>query len=338
VNFPKRVRIVEVGARDGLQNEPVSPDTVPVPDKVAYIRKLVDAGLPSIEIGAFVRPDLVPQMADTEQVVSELGRELLAGPAQLVALVPNPRGLDRARDAGVKHIAIFTAASEAFNQANIRMSVDQSLDRFVDLVADARASGISVRGYLSTCWWCPFAGKVEADQVRRVVGRLVELGCDDLSVADTIGYATPVEVRSLLEQLIGDVGKEILGVHFHDTRGTALANVLMALDLGISTVDSSAGGLGGCPFAPGAAGNLATEELVFMLQGMGIETGVDLEALRAASLKMELALEAAQSKQGRKLPSRYLRAGPLVPRNATPGQEGGSDTCATPVTAGPRER
>ncbi len=314
MGYPERVRIVEVGPRDGLQNEPVASETVPLQDKVAYIRKLVAAGLPSIEIGAFVRPDLVPQMADTEQVIRDLGRELLAGPTQLVALVPNQRGLERARDTGVKHVAIFTAASEAFNQANIRMSVDESLDRFAAVVRDARDSGISVRGYLSTCWWCPFAGRVEPDQVRRVVSRLVELGCDDLSVADTIGYATPVEVGALLEQLIADVGEEILGVHFHDTRGTALANVLTALSLGVATVDSSAGGLGGCPFAPGAAGNLATEELVFMLQGMGIETGVDLEALCAASLEMERALEAVQDEQGRKLPSRYLRAGPLVPR------------------------
>lgn len=302
--YPERVRIIEVGPRDGLQNEPVTPETVPLAAKVAYIRRLLDAGLPAIEIGAFVRPDLVPQMADTEGVVRELGRELLAGPQEMVALVPNLRGLERAMAAGVRHIAVFTAASEAFNQANIRMSIDDSLARFAAVVRDAKAGGLTVRAYLSTCWWCPFSGRVEPAQVRRVVERLMALGCDELSVADTIGYATPREVQELLGQLLEDLPAEKIGVHFHDTRGTALANVLVALQLGITTVDSSAGGLGGCPFAPGAAGNLATEELVFMLEGMGIETGVDLEALRAASYEMERAL-------GRHLPSRYLRAGPL---------------------------
>lgn len=305
MSYPRSVRIVEVGPRDGLQNEPMLPNTIPVDAKVAYIRKLLAAGLPAIEVGAFVRPDLVPQMADSEDVVSSLGA--LTKNAELLALVPNMKGFERAKDAGIRHIAIFSAASEAFNSANIRSSIEESMSRYSEIAKAAKSGGIKVRGYLSTCWWCPFSGAVPQDKVRKLTNEMVSMGCDEVSIADTIGYATPIEVRSLLEKLVEDVGANVLGVHFHDTRGTALSNVMMALELGISTIDSSAGGLGGCPFAPGAAGNLATEELVFMLHGMNIETGVDLQALREASLEMERAL-------GRPLPSRYLRAGPLTLR------------------------
>lgn len=306
IELPRQVRIVEVGPRDGLQNEP---DAIPFADKLDFVRTLIRAGFPAVEVGAFVRPDLVPQMADTERVIAALSSEarVLSGEVELVALVPNLRGLHRARESGIRSIAIFTAASEAFNQANIRMSVDESLDRFAAVIQEARSAEIAVRGYLSTCWWCPFSGRVEPAEVERVVARLLELGCDRVSVADTVGAATPLEVRALLSRLVSAHSPERLAVHFHATRGTALANTMVALELGIATIDAAAGGLGGCPFAPGAAGNLATEELVFMLHGMGIETGVDIEAVRQASLRMEELL-------GRPLPSRYVRAGPFVPR------------------------
>ncbi len=301
---PEAVRVVEVGPRDGLQNEP---DIVPLDARVAFIEQLALAGLPLIEIGSFVRPDRVPQMAGTEDVV----RRVSAGPPGApgrrtpiyVALVPNQRGLERAMACGVRSIAVFTAASEAFAQANITMSIAESLAVFRPVVGEARRNGLTVRGYVSTAWWCPYSGRVAPDSVHRVAMALLEMDCDEIGVADTIGAATPAEVQALLERLLRETPAAVLGVHFHDTRGGALANVLASLDLGITTVDASAGGLGGCPFAPGASGNLATEDLLYMLHGMGIETGVDLEQVRAASYQMEAVL-------GRPLPSRYLRAGP----------------------------
>ncbi|MBW2732802.1 MAG: hydroxymethylglutaryl-CoA lyase [Deltaproteobacteria bacterium] len=307
--LPQRVRIVEVGPRDGLQNEPLP---VPLVEKLRFVKALIRAGFPAVEVGAFVRPDLVPQMADTAEVIAALSTEerVVSGEVELVALVPNLRGLQRAKESGIRSIAIFTAASEAFNQANTRVSIEESLQRFAAIIEDARSSGIAVRGYLSTCWWCPFSGRVDPEKVERVVARLLELGCDQVSVADTVGAATPLEVRALLTRLVQTHPLERLAVHFHATRGTALANTMVALELGISTIDAAAGGLGGCPFAPGAAGNLATEELIFMLHGMGIETGIDIEAVRQASLRMEALF-------GRALPSRYLRAGPFVPRDGS---------------------
>lgn len=300
ISFPRRVRVVEVGPRDGLQNEPA---IVPLDAKVAFIERLAGAGLSSIEIGAFVRPDRVPQMADTETVV----RRLSARPgAAWIALVPNRRGLERAMACGIRTIAVFTAASEAFAQANIGMSIDASLETFREVAAAALAAGVRVRGYISTVWWCPYTGRVAPHTARRVALDLLDLGVDDVSVADTIGAATPAEVSRTLELLLHDIPAGQLAVHFHDTRGTALANVLASMALGIATIDASAGGLGGCPFAPGALGNLATEDLLYMLEGMGIETGVDLEAVVAASKQIESVL-------GRPLPSRYLRAGPPRP-------------------------
>lgn len=293
-----RIRVVEVGPRDGLQNEP---DVVPLEAKVAFIERLADAGLPVIEIGSFVRPDRVPQMADTEEVARRVAHRI---GAVSVALVPNRRGLERALSAGLRTIAVFTAASEAFAQANIGMSIDASLHVFRDIVEDAGRRGVTVRGYISAAWWCPYTGRVSPDAVRRVAVALLEMGCADLGIADTIGAATPSEVQLLLDVLLPEIPVDKIGVHFHDTRGTALANVLASMTKGITTVDASAGGLGGCPFAPGALGNLATEDLLFMLHGMGLETGVDLEKVRAASQTMEATL-------GRRLPSRYLHAGPV---------------------------
>ncbi len=293
-----RIRVVEVGPRDGLQNEP---DVVSLEAKVAFIERLADAGLPVIEIGSFVRPDRVPQMADTEEVARRVAHRI---GAVCVALVPNHKGLERALSAGLKMIAVFTAASEAFAKANIGMSIDGSLRVFRDITQDAVRRGVTVRGYISTAWWCPYTGRVERDAVRRVAAALLEMGCADLGIADTIGAATPSEVHRLLEVLLQEIPADRIGVHFHDTRGTALANVLASMTMGITTVDASAGGLGGCPFAPGALGNLATEDLLFMLHGMGLETGVDLEKVRAASQIMQATL-------GRPLPSRYLHAGPV---------------------------
>ncbi len=303
---PKTVRVVEVGPRDGLQNEP---EIVPLGAKVAFIEQLARAGLPLIEIGSFVRPDRVPQMAETDDVVRRVsaGPPGAAGrrPPTYVALVPNMRGLERAMACGARSIAVFTAASEAFAQANIGMSIAESLDVFRQVVAEARRNGLTARGYISTAWWCPYSGRVEPESVRRVSLPLLEMGCVEIGIADTIGAATPAEVQTLLERLLQETPAALLGVHFHDTRGGALANVLASMEMGITTVDASAGGLGGCPFAPGALGNLATEDLLYMLHGMGIETGVDLEQVRAASLQMEAVL-------GRRLPSRYLRAGPVI--------------------------
>jgi hydroxymethylglutaryl-CoA lyase len=295
--MPPRVQVVEVGPRDGLQNEPA---ILALEAKEMFVRRLAGAGLPVIEAGAFVRPDLVPQMADTEELFRRLAE--VRGPI-LAALVPNRRGLDRALGCGVRQVAVFTAASEAFARRNINMDIGRSLEVFREVVAEARAAGCRVRAYISTAWWCPYSGRVGPEAVLRVAVPLREMGCDEIALGDTIGAATPVEVTTLIERLIRDMPAGMVAVHFHDTRGTALANVLAALACGVATVDASAGGLGGCPFAPGASGNLATEDLLYMLHGMGIETGVDLDAVAAASRGLAPAL-------GHPMPSRYLQAGP----------------------------
>lgn len=296
--LPQRVRVVEVGPRDGLQNERAA---LPLETKVAFIEQLAAAGLPVIEAGAFVRPDRVPQMADTEEVFRRLTN--VRGPI-LSALVPNRRGMERALACGVREVAVFTAASDAFAQHNINMSIADSLAAFREVIDLARAHGCRVRAYVSTAWWCPYTGRVDPGAAERVAAALLELGCYEISLGDTIGAATPGEVSALIDRLARAVPAQALAVHFHDTRGTALANVLASLAGGVSTVDASAGGLGGCPYAPGASGNLATEDLLYMLHGMGIETGVDLEAVARASRSLATVL-------GHPLPSRYLQAGPL---------------------------
>ncbi len=295
--LPPEVRVVEVGPRDGLQNEP---QHVPTEAKVAFVEALADAGLRWIEVGSFVRPDRVPQMADTEEVFRRLRpREGVT----YLALVPNLRGLDRAASCGVRAVAVFTAATDDFAQANLGTTVEQSLRTCREVVGAARAAGMVVRGYVSVAWWCPYRGPVDPQEARRAVLELVDMGCTDVGVADTVGAATPGEVQALLELLLREVPADRLGVHFHDTRGTGLANVLASLQMGLSTVDASAGGLGGCPFAPGALGNVATEDVLYMLHGMGVRTGVDLEGVCQAS-------RALQALLGRRLPSRYLQAGP----------------------------
>jgi len=274
---PKRVTICEVGPRDGLQNEPTPVETE---DKIRFCDLLSDAGVPILEATSFVSPKAVPQMADAGEVFRRIRKD--DGRTYLV-LVPNERGLDRAIDAGVRAIAVFTAASEAFAQANIRMTIDESVATFANVVKRAKAEGMWVRAAVSTAFGCPFQGEVPAAEVRRVCDKLLALGVDELSVADTIGVGTPNQVVEVVEALRDAIPPEKLGLHFHDTRGTALANTLAALACGVRIFDTSAGGLGGCPFAPGATGNCATEDLVYMLHGMGIETGIDLAKLRAAS-------------------------------------------------------
>ncbi len=300
-NLPESVRVVEVGPRDGLQNEP---EQLPTEVKVAFVEALADAGLRWIEVGSFVRPDRVPQMADTDEVF----RRLKPRPeVTYLALVPNLRGLERAAACGVRAVAVFTAATDAFAQANLGATVRSSLQAFREVVARAREAGMLVRGYVSVAWWCPYSGRADPRRVREVVLELLDMGCADVGVADTVGAATPREVQELLELLLRDVPAGRIGVHFHDTRGTGLANVLASLQMGVTTVDASAGGLGGCPFAPGALGNVSTEDLVYMLHGMGVRTGLDLERLCAAS-------RLVQARLGRRLPSRYLQAGPLQSR------------------------
>ncbi|MFQ3587530.1 MAG: hydroxymethylglutaryl-CoA lyase [Fimbriimonadaceae bacterium] len=272
------VRIVEVGPRDGLQNEPVS---ISVSAKAAFVTALAGAGLSEIEVTSFVSPKAVPQLADAD----ELWPMLPPGP-RYSALVPNERGLARALSVGVDRIAVFTAVSDAFTQANIGMTVEESLARFADVVAafrEARPGGW-VRGYVSTAFECPYAGRVDPRDTVRVARRLFELGVDEVSVGDTIGVAAPTEVEALTVSLLDECPRDGLAYHFHDTRGTAIANAAAALDLGIEAFDSSAAGLGGCPYAPGAGGNLATEDLVYFLERSGVRTGVDLRSLARASL------------------------------------------------------
>ncbi len=270
--LPRAVRVVEVGPRDGLQNEKV---LVPTAQKIHFIQMLAAAGLPVVEATSFVSPRAIPQLSDASEVMAGLDRL----PATTYpVLVPNLRGMERAQAAGVRDIAVFTAASESFTRHNINASISESLDNFRPVIAQARQAGVSVRGYISTVFGCPYEGAVEPRQVLRVARELLEMGVGELSLGDTIGVATPNQVVDIVELLVneGQIPLSQLAVHFHDTRGTALANVLMALQMGITTVDASAGGLGGCPYAPGAAGNLATEDLLYMLHGLGISTGVDL--------------------------------------------------------------
>jgi isopropylmalate/homocitrate/citramalate synthase len=265
---------------------------------VEFCNRLLATGLSVVEVGAFVSPKWVPQMADSDAVLRRT--QALPGVRRPV-LVPNRKGYESALAAGAREIAVFTAASESFNRKNINASIDESFARFALFVPEARAEGIWVRGYVSTCFGCPYEGRVFPNAVVDVARRLIDAGCDEVSIGDTIGVAVPTQVSDVVGRLREAVGLETLAVHFHDTRGTALANVLAALGEGVAIVDASAGGLGGCPYAPGASGNLATEDLLYMLHGMGIETGVDLEGVVAAS-------RALAPKLGRTLPSRYLQA------------------------------
>ena len=296
-DLPDRVTIYEVGARDGLQNEK---SVVPTEVKAEFVRRLAAAGLRTIETTSFVNPVWVPQLADAAELLSALGEDGL-GPQRPV-LVPNERGLDRALEAGVGAVAIFGSATESFAKANLNRTVDESVEMFRPVVRRARDEGLWVRAYVSMCFGDPWEGPVPVAQVVDVCARLMDLGADQLSLGDTIGVATSGHVVALLDALdSAGVGAERIGVHFHDTYGQALANTLTALRHGIRVVDSSAGGLGGCPYARSATGNLATEDLVWALHGAGIDTGVDLEALVGVSAWMAEQL-------GRPSPSRVVKA------------------------------
>lgn len=292
--LPRQVTIVEVGPRDGLQNERTP---IPTDVKLNFIAALAAAGLRHIEATSFVHPKAIPQLADAVDVA----RGLPASPGvNYSALVPNDKGLDRAIETGVKRIAVFTAASETFARKNINMSIDESLATFEPVIKRALAAGMSARGYVSTCFVCPFEGEISPDAVVRVSKRLIDFGVDQIAISDTIGAAAPTDVDRVLTALQSSITTDRIALHFHDTYGTALANVVAGLEAGITTFDASAGGLGGCPYAPGASGNLATEDLVYLLERMGIPTGVSLEKLAAAT-------EPIADLLGRELPGRNLR-------------------------------
>jgi isopropylmalate/homocitrate/citramalate synthase len=293
--LPSRVQIVEVGPRDGLQNEAARLATA---EKIAFVDRLSAAGLSVIEVSAFVSPRWVPQMADAADVFAGITRR---PGVRYTALVPNLAGLARARDARVDEIAIFAAASETFSRRNINQTIEESLATYRQVCDEAGASGLRVRGYLSTCFGCPFEGYVPPSKVADVAARLFELGVYEVAISDTIGVAHPGQVPEVLGAVASRIPKTNLALHVHDTRGTALVNVFAGLQEGVTTFDAAAGGLGGCPYAPGAAGNLATEDLLYMLDGLGIQTGVALEAVMTASRAIEPHL-------GHPLPSRVVQA------------------------------
>jgi hydroxymethylglutaryl-CoA lyase len=292
---PARIRIVEVGPRDGLQNEAAAITTA---DKIAFVDALSAAGHQRIEVSAFVSPKWVPQMADAAAVFAGIARRV---GTRYTALVPNLAGLARAIEARVDEIAIFAAASESFSTRNINQSIAQSLDTYREVCARAAVPGLPVRAYVSTAFGCPFEGAVDPAAVARVSSALLEMGAYEVAVSDTIGIAHPAQVPMVLDAVTREVPLDRVALHFHDTRGTALPNVLAALHYGVTTFDASAGGLGGCPYAPGATGNLATEDLLYMLDGYGIDTGVSLSGVLAASRLIE-------PKLGHTLASRYAAA------------------------------
>ena len=273
MSMPSHVRIVEVGPRDGLQNEKT---IIATADKIALIDRLSATGLRSIEATSFVSPKWVPQLADAAEVFAGIDRR---PGVRYPVLVPNEQGYLRARAVGADEVAVFTAASEAFNRRNINASIDESIERFRPVLEQARADGVRVRGYVSTVLGCPYQGQVPVADVVRVARRLHELGCYEVSLGDTIGVGTPGKARDMLRAVAGEVPMGALAVHFHDTYGQALSNILACLEEGVAVVDSAVSGTGGCPYARGASGNVASEDVVYMLHGLGIETGIDLERL-----------------------------------------------------------
>ena len=272
-NLPQSIKIVEVGPRDGLQNEAVNIST---DDKLKLIYMLEDAGLKNIEVGAFVSPKWVPQMANTAEILNNLKKQ---SDISYPVLVPNTKGLDAAIKADVKEIAIFTAASEEFNQKNINCSIAESIERFKPVIKTAIENNISIRAYISCVIDCPYSGAIESSKVADIASILLELGCYEISLGDTIGTATPLRVQNMLNTVMVNIPVEKIAVHFHDTYGQALANILTAIEMGITTIDSAVAGLGGCPYAKGASGNVATEDVAYMLHGMGIKTGIDVNKL-----------------------------------------------------------
>jgi len=295
VKLPAEATIYEVGPRDGLQNEARQ---VPTAEKIRFIDSLVAAGIRDIEITSFVSPKWIPQLADSAEVARGVRRP---PGVRMSALVPNKRGLDTALAAGMKEIAVFMSASETHNKKNVNKTIAETIAAFEDVVPHASAAGVLVRAYLSTVFGCPYEGDVDPEVVVALTGQLRDMGVYQVSISDTIGVANPLQVEDVLGRVLAKHPASSLAVHFHDTQGTALANCVVALTLGITTIDSAAGGLGGCPYAPGAAGNLATEDVVAMLHGMGVKTGIDLDKLTEAS-------RTAATFVGHELPSKYLKA------------------------------
>jgi hydroxymethylglutaryl-CoA lyase len=294
-SLPRRVDVYEVGPRDGLQNEL---RTLPTRDKARLIEALVASGEKRIEVTSFVSPKWIPQLADAEEVLRLVGKK---PGVTFSALVPNLKGLVRAREAGLEEAAVFISASEAHSKKNINKTIAEALETSREVTAAATKAGMRVRGYLSTVWGCPYEGHVPVERVVDICRRLVDMGLYQLSLGDTIGVGTPRQTEEILEALMKYIPVEKLALHLHDTRGTALANALVGLSAGVTTFDASIGGLGGCPYAPGAAGNLATEDAVFMFHGMGVETGINLDKLVEAG-------ELAQQLIGRKLAGKFLQA------------------------------
>lgn len=295
MNFPKSVNFKEVGPRDGLQNEKIVIETA---DKIAWINQLSETGLSYIEITSFVHPKWIPQLKDAVEVATGIERKV---GVTYAALVPNVKGLERACAAKIDEASIFMSASETHNHKNINKSIAETFPILKEVVEGAKQEKMTTRGYISTVFGCPYEGQVDVEQVIRVAERLFEMGIDELSLGDTIGVANPLQVQLVLDHLLHYFPKEKLAMHFHDTRGTALANVVAALEMGVTTFDGAVGGLGGCPYAPGASGNTATEDLIYMLNGMGIETGVHLRKLLKASKMIATKLE-------KSLPSHNLQA------------------------------
>jgi hydroxymethylglutaryl-CoA lyase len=296
--LPPEVSVYEVSPRDGLQNEPI---IVPLVGKLQLIESLVAAGLKRLEVTSFVSPKWVPQLADAGELIASLPR---VDGVTYSALVPNARGLERAIEVGLGEIAVFLSASETHNKMNVNKPVDATLDVFEEIVPPAREAGMKVRAYVSTVWGCPYEGDVPIARSVQIAKRLIALGCYQISMGDTIGIGTPRRTDEIVRAMRAEMPIDQIALHFHDTRGTALANVLVGLELGIRTFDASVGGLGGCPYAPGASGNLATEDLVFMLHGMGVGTGVDLDKLIVAG-------HVAAQVVTRKLPGKVHQAGPF---------------------------
>jgi hydroxymethylglutaryl-CoA lyase len=294
--LPPEVSVYEVSPRDGLQNERV---TVPFGDKLRLIEAICTAGLRRVEITSFVSPKWIPQLADADEVASHARAP---DGVRFSALVPNSEGLARARAAGMKEICVFVSASETHNRKNVNKSVDLTLKAFEDTVGPAILLGMRVRGYVSTVWGCPYEGEVDPRKTLAIAKRLTDMGCYQIAISDTIGAGTPRQTKEILKLVLSELPAERVGMHMHDTRGTALANIVVGLEMGIRDFDASLGGLGGCPYAPGAAGNVATEDLVYMLHGMGIETGIDLDRLVEAG-------RVASGIVGRILPSKVQAAG-----------------------------
>jgi hydroxymethylglutaryl-CoA lyase len=291
-----RVSVYEVSLRDGLQNEKVAVST---PDKLRLIEALMEAGLKRIEATSFVSPKWIPQLADADEVARHLPA---SKSVSFSALCPNPKGLERARAANLEEVAVFLSASETHNKKNINKTTEQTLAELAVMVPEAKAAGMRVRGYVSTVWGCPYEGDIDVERSHAIALQLVELGCYQVSLGDTIGCGTPRQTGKIVERMLADIPASKIALHMHDTRGTAQANILVGIMLGIRDFDASVGGLGGCPYAPGAAGNMATEDLVYMLHGMGIETGIDLE-------KLVLAGNIAESIVGRPLPGKVHQSG-----------------------------